>query len=128
MRWNSSWGCKFNTQLNPVARHPCGRSNLCTRVKRDKSGGLVPSVTAENQKNAKALLSDLEHKLPSPESWIYGENPTAIDAHLVVFIARMIDVGREQLIPEKLRDYTHWAMQKPEWVDMMGGRTTMIEQ
>jgi len=88
----------------------------------------VPSVTAENQKNAKALLSDLEHKLPSPESWIYGENPTAIDAHLVVFIARMIDVGREQLIPEKLRDYTHWAMQKPEWVDMMGGRTTMIEQ
>ncbi|KEF62036.1 uncharacterized protein A1O9_00008 [Exophiala aquamarina CBS 119918] len=95
-------------------------------TKRDKSGGLVPAVTAENEKNAKSLLSELSDKLRGPESWIYGEKPTAIDAHLVVFIARMMDVGREQLIPEKLRDYTHWAMQKPEWVNMMGGRSTMI--
>lgn len=86
----------------------------------------MPAATAENEKRARALLVALEDKLPSPESWLYGTKATALDAHLVVFIARLTDVGREHLIPSKLRDYANWAMEKPEWVNMMGGRRTMI--
>ena len=83
-------------------------------------------MTADNEKRAKALLASLESQLPGPESWLYGEKPTALDAHLVVFIARMTDVEREYLIPQKVKDYGAWAMRKPEWTEMMGGRKTMV--
>lgn len=97
------------------------------RIKRDKSGGLVPAAIAENEKRVKTLLAALEKKLrASSESWLYGLKPTALDAHLVVLIARLTDVGREALIPTKLREYADCVMKKTEWVDMMGGRRTMV--
>ncbi|KAI1614873.1 hypothetical protein EDD37DRAFT_404837 [Exophiala viscosa] len=95
-------------------------------IKRDKTGGLVPSETAKNEKHARELLASLENCLGRPDQWIYGSQPTALDAHLVVFMARMSDVGRDQLIPEKLKQYGAWAMQSPEWIKMMDGRKTMI--
>ena len=97
-----------------------------SRIKRDKSAGLVPTETAKNEKLAKELLASLEELMDRPNGWIYGETPTALDTHLVVFIARMIDVGRPALIPEKIRMYGSWAMQTPEWVQMMGGKKTMV--
>ena len=95
-------------------------------MKRDKSGGLHPAVTADNEQKVKTLLGSLENHISKPESWLYGAKATALDAHLVVFIARLTDVGREHLIPRKLQDYGAWAMQKPEWIEMMGGRKTMV--
>lgn len=83
-------------------------------------------MTAENEQRAIKLLTSLKDRLAGPNTWIFGTKPTALDAHLVVFIARMTDVGRDYLIPTELRDYGAWAMQKPEWVTMMGGRKTMI--
>ena len=59
--------------------------------------------------------------------WLFGlTHPTALDAHLVVFIGRMRDVGREGLIPERLGAYADRAMAGPEWGDVMQGRRTMI--
>ena len=86
----------------------------------------MPSETAKNEKLAKELLASLEKLMDRTDGWIYGETPTALDTHLVVFIARMTDVGREGLIPEKVRSYGAWAMQTPEWVKMMDGRKTMV--
>ncbi len=83
-------------------------------------------MTAENEQRAKTLLESLTTHLAEPQSWIFGPTPTALDAHLVVFIARLTDVGRDHLIPAKLKDYCAWAMQKPEWVAMMNGRKTMV--
>ena len=103
-------------------------SNLCIldSVKRDKSGGLVPSVTAENEEKTKKLLEDIKNHLPDPQSWIFGPKPTALDEHLVVFLARMTDVGREYLIPSELQEYGAWAWQQPEWLTMMDGRRSMV--
>lgn len=86
----------------------------------------MPAVTVENEKNARKLLASLEERFIGPESWIFGSQPTALDVHLVVFIARMTDVGRDNLVPEKLKSYGKWAMQKSEWVELMEGRKTMI--
>ncbi|KIV86884.1 hypothetical protein PV11_02466 [Exophiala sideris] len=95
-------------------------------IKRDKTGGLVPAETVKNENHARELLATLENCLGQPDQWIYGSQPTALDAHLVVFMARMSDVGRDQLIPDKLKQYRAWAMQTPEWIKMMDGRKTMI--
>ena len=76
----------------------------------------MPVVTAKNENIARKLLSSLEESLSRPDTWIFGDKPTLI-AHLV--IARMTDVGLDSLIPAKPKDYEVWAMQKPEWTEMM---------
>ena len=86
----------------------------------------MPSETAKNERLAKQLLASLDKLIDRPGGWIYGKTPTALDTHLVVFIARMIDVGRQELIPEKVKMYGDWAMQTPEWIKMMDGRSTMM--
>ena len=79
------------------------------------------------QRQAEELLTSLETLCESPDRWLFGEKPTALDAHLVVFIARMIDVGQQKLIPKKLHDYGDWATLGAEWTQMMNGRRTMIQ-
>lgn len=60
--------------------------------------------------------------------WLLGlKYPTALDAHLIVFIARMIDMGRARLIPKLLIRYAQRAMNEPEWTRMMDGRKTISQ-
>lgn len=88
---------------------------------------MAASETAKNEEKARKLLATLNDRLGEPHGWIYGGKPTALDAHLVPFLARVIDVGREKLIPEKLHEYGRWAMKREEWMNMMNGRKgTMI--
>ncbi|KAM0166591.1 hypothetical protein ACHAQE_001397 [Botrytis cinerea] len=94
-------------------------------LKRDKIGGLQPEVTAAMSKLAQTLLIDLESVLPIPDKdsvhhksgpWLFGlEHPTALDAHLLPFISRLRDVGRQELIPAKLGEYADLALETPEW-------------
>jgi hypothetical protein len=61
------------------------------------------------------------------ESWLFDfPHPTALDVHLTVFIARMLDVGRDDLFSDKMRNYAARAMQTDEWKSVMQGRKTMI--
>ena len=55
---------------------------------------------------------------------LYANLEPALDAHLVVFIARMYDVNRKDLIPEKLQQYGDRAMSDKVWQDLMEGRNT----
>lgn len=83
---------------------------------------------------AKTLMEKFEARVTWPpsrgttaESWIFNLlHPTALDAHLTVFIARMLDVGREDIIPEKLKTYAERVMQTEEWKNVMQGRRTMV--
>lgn len=98
-------------------------------VLRDKVSGLVPAETEKNVKKAGELMASLEMLVTEkdqPTGWLFGDKPTALDAHLVVFIARMTDVGRSGLIPEKLRQYGQWAMQRPEWTKVRNGRSSTM--
>lgn len=72
-------------------------------------------VNAEVER-AKAYLDQLEgikkasggDKLGSP--WIFGgQEPTALDTSLIVFLVRMQDVGRQDLIPPGLLHFTQVA-------------------
>jgi hypothetical protein len=110
-------------------------TDIHTSLDTDKIGGLQPATVSHNVSKASALTSELESLLPDSNAnsttttgpWLFGlEHPTALDAHLIVFINRMRDVGRDALIPERLGAYADVAMGKKEWVDLMQGRKTMI--
>ena len=83
---------------------------------------------------AKTLMEKFEAQITWPpsrgakaESWIFDlPHATALDAHLAVFIARMLDVGRENIIPDKLKKYAERVTQTVEWNSVMQGRRTMV--
>lgn len=54
------------------------------------------------------------------------DQPTALDAHGIIFLARLDDVGRANFIPSGLKRYYTMAMDSPEWRSVMEGRRTMI--
>lgn len=61
----------------------------------------------------------------SQTGWLFSFDKTsALDTHLVVFIARMMDINRGDLIPEALKGYATKAMNGTEWNEVMQGRTT----
>lgn len=90
--------------------------------------GVVSAEVEKNKTNARKLLSELEELLVSGAGqWLYGATvPTALDAHLVTFIARLKDLGKENLVPQALIRYADKAMETPEWRGVMNGRKTMI--
>ena len=63
--------------------------------------------------------------MPGAGPWLFGAAvPTALDAHLVTFIARLKDIGRTDLVPDALVRYADLAMETPEWRGVMNGRKT----
>lgn len=90
------------------------------------------------RENAKVFLEKMELLLSSNSAngtqsdiigrgpWIFGfEHPTALDAHLAVFIQRMRDVGRNDLIPNGLDKYANWVTSTAAWKNLMQDRKTM---
>ena len=105
-------------------------------LERDKIGGLKPGVPDAMNERARNLLSEFERIVPSKQEqgsasgpWLFGlPSPSALDAHLVVFVARMRDVGRAGIIPDKVSEYADRAMARPEWQGVMEGRKTMVAE
>ncbi|KAK6371464.1 hypothetical protein LTS17_008714 [Exophiala oligosperma] len=95
-------------------------------VQKTKVDGLIPTEVTRMEQQARDLLASLDRMVGEEKTWIFSDKPTALDAHLVVFIARMTDVGRENIIPEGLRKYGARARQNPDWTSMMEGRKTMV--
>jgi len=94
---------------------------------KDKIGGIVPAEVETNNEKARKLLLELDRLVvPSAGPWLWGETiPTALDAHLIVFLARLRDLGKGELIPQALCQYGDMAMETVEWQRVMGGRQTM---
>lgn len=73
------------------------------------------------------FLRYVDGQLESTESWLFGlPQPSAADAHLVVFFARMEDVGRGAFLKGKIRAYAERAWKTPEWRAVMGTYTTTM--
>jgi hypothetical protein len=84
----------------------------------------------ERQKNetyVKQLMPKFEQLVrESRTGWLLGlEHPSAIDAHLIVFVARVLDVNREDLLPTLLVQWAKKAMEGKEWREVMQGRSTI---
>ena len=114
--------------------------NSGIRLESEKIGGLKPGVPEAMSERARKHLSEYESILPNQQSvyndgekdgtsgpWLFGlANPSALDAHLIVFVARMRDIGRSNIVPNAVSDYVDRAMRQPKWQTMMEGRKTMI--
>ncbi|KAL2783001.1 hypothetical protein BJX66DRAFT_319328 [Aspergillus keveii] len=87
-------------------------------------------------KQARALMERFEGLITGPlargeetPSWLFAlPHLTVLDYHLAVFIARMLDVGRDDIIPDKLRKYAALVWETAEWKAVMQGRKTMIKK
>ncbi|KAH8820179.1 hypothetical protein F5884DRAFT_893113 [Xylogone sp. PMI_703] len=98
-------------------------------LRRDKVNALEPEKTEAEIKKAKDYLEEIATLLdPSSGPWLFGQKrPTELDAHLIVMIARLQDVGRDFIIPDTLKEYGKKAMSEPSWLGVMEGRTTMYD-
>lgn len=100
---------------------------------REKIGGVKEGVPEEMNERARLLMKRFEPLLSGsssssdgPSPWLFGfSSPSALDAHLITFIARMSDAGRKDVVPEALVRYADVAMERSEWRDVMQGRGTM---
>lgn len=98
------------------------------RLQRTKVNGLEPATVAAQVHKVKTFMAEIEsirlaHASERNFSYIFGTNgPTALDAHLVVFIKRMRDVDRADLIPEGMGAWADVLMEAEEWKGVMGGR------
>lgn len=85
---------------------------------------------ALEERKAASFLSKiekvLEHYDESSSPWIFGtKDATALDAHVVPFLCRLLDVGRGQMLEERVHSYAARVFQLPLWKDFMQGKRTV---
>jgi hypothetical protein len=91
----------------------------------------IPSLKRESAERAivqsAQLLGEVDELLQTSHSgWVLDTpHPTALDAHLIVFVARLKDSGRGELVPARLMEYADRAMDASAWKDVMQGRQTI---
>ncbi|KAI1617798.1 hypothetical protein EDD36DRAFT_459471 [Exophiala viscosa] len=93
---------------------------------KEKQRAVEPEAAQQNRATALDLMTSLAGYLSDRGPWLFGsDHPSALDAHLVVFIARMQDVGKDVLIPDALQAYARKAFATAEFEAAMGGRRTL---
>ena len=67
------------------------------------------------------------HNPGDKATWIFGDGvgPTALDAHTVVFVARLIDASRSYLIPDEVLEYGKRHLEKRDWTEITQGNSTL---
>ena len=94
-------------------------------------GREIPSLKRESAERAIVKTRDLLHEISgmlqvSQTDWILNmTHPTALDAHVIVFVARLKDAGRKELVPARIIDYADKQMDTALWKEMMQGRSTI---
>ncbi|CAJ2500532.1 Uu.00g033850.m01.CDS01 [Anthostomella pinea] len=93
----------------------------------EKVKGVDSDTITHTEQRARAVVKELETLLVDGQPWLFGsKRPSALDAHFVVFLRRMRDVKREDLLSRRLIQYCDEAMTMPEWEKVMEGRKTMV--
>lgn len=99
---------------------------MCDSNRSEKLDGLEPGYVHAMVEQTKLLMSSIQDHLSSDGEWLFGlEQASALDAHLVPFIARMRDVGRYEIVPSSLQKYAEEAQKTEEWKTVMQGRSTV---
>ena len=98
-----------------------------SRITDKKLTALTDDEVAKNKEYTKQTVAQLEDLLSKSDTgYFFGlPQPSALDAHVVVFIARMFDRGRGDVIPESLKSYAEEAFKGAAWNDVMQGRGTL---
>jgi hypothetical protein len=95
------------------------------------TGKELPSLKRETAEHAIVKTSDLVQEIDkvlkvSQTDWILNTtHPTALDAHVIVFVARLKDAGRGELVPACITDYADKQMDTAVWEAMVQGQGTV---
>ena len=97
-------------------------------VQNEKVNGVTLEEIDSQKYNAYEFLQKIaELYEPDKGPWLWGRSsPSALDVHVAVFLGRLHDVGRAELVPEKLVPFYDMAKETKEWNDVYQGRKTMI--
>ena len=100
--------------------------DLILRTKDHRGTELTSENTQKTVAYVQNLMPEFEDVLDGSQSgWLFGfGQPSAMDAHLAVFIARMNDMEYGDLIPEALQKYAKRIFETEEWINLMQGKTT----
>lgn len=80
------------------------------------------------RKQTEALLNLIVEHVPSDDQfeWLLDcKEPTAFDAHVVSYLARLQDAGNGELVPLKSKAYLEKAKDSKYWREVMGDRPTL---
>ena len=94
---------------------------------------LDPAIVQGVEDSATMFLSKIKNVIESSQvdrsPWMFGTKyPTALDAHVVPFIARLLDVGRERMLGDTVRLYAENIFQEEAWRKTMQGRKTVFSK
>jgi hypothetical protein len=95
------------------------------------TGKEIPSLKRESAERAIVQTKDLLHEIgdmlqESQTDWILNTtHPTALDAHVIVFVARLRDADRGELVPARINDYAVKQMETYVWKVMVQGQGTV---
>ncbi|KXT06096.1 hypothetical protein AC578_1301 [Pseudocercospora eumusae] len=96
------------------------------RIQDKKISALTESNVSKTIQQTQDFMAEVEEKLKgSSTSWILDTaEPTALDSHFITFVARLQDVGRDDLVPDSVARYANVAMSLPQWKEVMQGKRT----
>ena len=83
---------------------------------------------AQVEQQAKDFIQDLDGLLGERTEtgmWLFGDQPTILDAHATTFIARLTDVERFDLLTETVQRYAGEITKTKEWHAVTHGRRTV---
>ena len=86
---------------------------------------MTPSEVGRWEKQACTILASLEETLDPHNKWLFGDSPTALDAHLIVLITRLEDIGKAHLVPQALQMYASRARKESAWQKVVPGKKTI---
>lgn len=77
------------------------------------------------EQQSRDLFSNITRFYSGEDPWLFGSEPTLADAHIMPFIARLIDSKREFLVPDVLLEYATRVKALPAWNGVTHGRPTL---
>lgn len=87
---------------------------------------LEPENITHVEDQARDFMRDLAEVLKQHDqegtTWIFGHRPTILDAHAAVLTARMMDLGRFDLVSDTARVYATAIKETKEWAKATHGR------
>lgn len=86
----------------------------------------TPEFLAEAQDRTRQVtkkIADLKEQ--SNGEYIFGPQPTALDAHVLTFLRRIIDTGNDDLIPKSMLDWAEAFSKGDLWKEVVPGITTL---
>ncbi|OQV10801.1 Glutathione S-transferase, domain-containing protein [Cladophialophora immunda] len=91
---------------------------------------ILPEQIAANEERSRTFNAQIEalmdkHANGKNSNYIYGDEPTALDAHVLCFLSRLYDKGRTHLISPRLLKYLMDFREGDAWKEVVPSGSTV---